>query len=38
MNNIKKYLKKFKTYLTTKNSAIALGVVFSCLIYKKYSK
>ena len=37
-NRVKKYFKKLKAYFTLKNSAIALGVVFSFVAYKKYQK
>lgn len=36
MNSIKQYFKKIKGYFTKKNSAIAIGIILSCLIYKKY--
>ena len=41
-NRLKKYYKKVKEYVkdnfTLKNSGIVLGVVFSCLAYKKFQK
>ena len=37
-NQIKKYFKKIKAYFTLKNSATVIGIILSCIAYKKLKK